>query len=100
MPSRCIFFLSALRAWSTLLSRTRTCTLLPLAKDPAGYEGSPPGRSNDRARLQVGGGIPETGGSVHSCRGLVVILPPPAGPRRGRAPPVRRFIPGRPAGRP
>src|SRR5882724_3660025 len=25
MPSRCIFFLSALRAWSTLLSRTRTC---------------------------------------------------------------------------
>src|SRR5262249_20963246 len=26
MPSRCIFFLSALRAWSTLLSRTRTCT--------------------------------------------------------------------------
>src|SRR5450756_132245 len=29
MPSRCIFFLSALRAWSTLLSRTRTCTLAP-----------------------------------------------------------------------
>src|SRR5581483_5920083 len=26
MPSRCIFFFSALRAWSTLLSRTRTCT--------------------------------------------------------------------------
>ena len=25
-PSRCIFFFSALRAWSTLLSRTRTCT--------------------------------------------------------------------------
>src|SRR5215468_3791466 len=29
MPSRCFFFLSALRAWSTLLSRTRTCTLAP-----------------------------------------------------------------------
>src|SRR6185295_4759412 len=29
MPSRCIFFLSAFRAWSTLLSRTRTCTLAP-----------------------------------------------------------------------
>src|SRR5450631_1886561 len=29
MPSRCIFFLSALRAWSTLLSRTRTCTRAP-----------------------------------------------------------------------
>ena len=26
MPSRCIFFFSTLRAWSTLLSRTRTCT--------------------------------------------------------------------------
>src|SRR6516165_1272594 len=26
MPSRCIFFFSALRAWSTLLSRTKTCT--------------------------------------------------------------------------
>src|SRR5690606_3094175 len=25
-PSRCIFFLRARRAWSTLLSRTRTCT--------------------------------------------------------------------------
>jgi hypothetical protein len=25
MPSRCIFFFSTLRAWSTLLSRTRTC---------------------------------------------------------------------------
>src|SRR3954469_22594516 len=30
MPSRCIFFFSALRAWSTLLSRTRTCTNAPL----------------------------------------------------------------------
>src|SRR5579862_6275927 len=30
MPSRCIFFFSALRAWSTLLSRTRTCTRAPL----------------------------------------------------------------------
>src|SRR6202012_871719 len=29
MPSRCIFFFSALRAWSTLLSRTRTCTHPP-----------------------------------------------------------------------
>src|SRR5215831_16485450 len=29
MPSRCIFFFSAFRAWSTLLSRTRTCTLAP-----------------------------------------------------------------------
>src|ERR1035437_6360569 len=26
MPSRCIFFFSTLRAWSTLLSRTSTCT--------------------------------------------------------------------------
>src|SRR5262249_19066101 len=26
-PSRCIFFFNALRAWSTLLSRTKTCTL-------------------------------------------------------------------------
>src|SRR5215469_1273496 len=31
MPSRCIFFFSALRAWSTLLSRTRTCTRAPFA---------------------------------------------------------------------
>src|ERR1700704_6118963 len=30
MPSRCIFFFSTLRAWSTLLSRTRTCTRCPL----------------------------------------------------------------------
>src|SRR5262249_14703108 len=29
IPSRCIFFFSAFRAWSTLLSRTRTCTLAP-----------------------------------------------------------------------
>jgi hypothetical protein len=26
MPSRCIFFFSTLRAWSTLLSRAKTCT--------------------------------------------------------------------------
>src|ERR1039458_3040971 len=43
MPSRCIFFFSTLRAWSTLLSRTRTCTrrsssierlMDPMAKAP------------------------------------------------------------------
>ena len=28
-PSRCIFFFSTLRAWSTLLSRTRTCMRRP-----------------------------------------------------------------------
>jgi len=27
MPSRCIFFFSARRAWSTLLSRTETSTM-------------------------------------------------------------------------
>src|SRR5262249_34592095 len=29
----CIFFFSALRAWSTLLSRTRTCTQRSFASD-------------------------------------------------------------------
>src|SRR6516225_7736918 len=28
-PSRCIFYFNALRAWSTLLSRTKTCTPIP-----------------------------------------------------------------------
>src|SRR5579885_3173633 len=39
MPSRCIFFLSALRAWSTLLSRTRTCTKHPLTVGQSGIWG-------------------------------------------------------------
>jgi len=32
MPSRCIFFLRARSAWSTLLSRTSTCTLIPFLR--------------------------------------------------------------------
>jgi hypothetical protein len=43
MPSRCIFFFSTLRAWSTLLSRTKTCTRrsssIQRLKAPAFQEG-------------------------------------------------------------
>src|SRR4051794_15312872 len=73
MPSRCIFFLSALRAWSTLLSRTRTCTRLsfcgswgrtengvPAREQPLGADESLPGRAD----------LTEQRGKVHRCVGL------------------------------
>src|SRR5208282_1078238 len=57
MPSRCIFFFSALRAWSTLLSRTRTCT-------------HPPHQCAQLSALGEWNG----GASVHTCATLTRSL--------------------------
>src|SRR3984885_15764791 len=50
MPWRCIFFFSALRAWSTLLSRTRTCTRAPFAVGSRELQAS---MAKSRCRLGV-----------------------------------------------
>src|SRR6516165_678373 len=44
-PSRCIFFFNALRAWSTLLSRTKTCTWSSFSKRLIGPTAKPLGPS-------------------------------------------------------
>src|SRR4029079_1196941 len=62
MPSRCIFFLSALTAWSTLLSRTRTCTLAPWLLLGRVTAKAPKTGALSRAALA------EKALRVHSCR--------------------------------
>src|SRR5690606_20801655 len=65
MPSRCIFFLSARSAWSTLLSRTSTCTWRSccVVRYTIGHgHTAPPPR---RGRRELGGLIAEAGWIVH-----------------------------------
>src|SRR6185437_9234539 len=65
MPSRCIFFFSALRAWSTLLSRTSTCTLAPSLM-PGRIRGSK-GRKSPENRLSSRAALAEMDLRVHNC---------------------------------
>src|SRR6478752_5291440 len=65
MPSRCIFFFSALRAWSTLLSRTSTCTLAPSLM-PGRIRGSK-GRKSPENRLSSRAVLAEMDLRVHNC---------------------------------
>src|SRR5665213_57834 len=52
-PSRCIFFLSTRSAWSTLLSRTRTCTSALLHETREGPTRPNPGQGRDEGRLNI-----------------------------------------------
>src|SRR5476651_2069488 len=56
MTSRCIFFFSAFRACSTLLSRTRTCTLAPSLVARTGF-----GQKARKGRAFESGGSSRTG---------------------------------------
>src|SRR6185312_12872456 len=89
MPSRCIFFLSALRAWSTLLSRTRTCTFAPsLWPVGLGSNSAQGGRSSRAA-------VTENPPGVHAFARFPGPARPPPSPLNGGR---RRAVPGpRPA---
>src|SRR3979490_3568987 len=69
MPSRCIFFFSALRAWSTLLSRTRTCTRRSFCCGPVRIvdeaEPADPPPKRDRAGSRLVAHVAESSERVH-----------------------------------
>src|ERR1700761_4363819 len=78
MPSRCIFFFSARSAWSTLLSRTRTCTVyrrsieriknwprMRVHPRSSGFNSTGAGRGKEESSLRRRrGGPAETAGHV------------------------------------
>src|SRR5438477_6577862 len=82
MPSRCIFFFKTRRAWSTLLSRTRTCKecsfrLLPIgarcAPDPqlmdsSSYGAGSPFVEHTEAFLRLDRHVGDTDGTAHERR--------------------------------